>query len=41
MFANTHAFLPARNGIPLNTLHIILHVFTLATLLVIGLVMAT
>jgi hypothetical protein len=41
MFANTHAFLPARNGIPLNTLHILLHAVTLATLIVIGLVMAT
>ena len=36
MFANTHAFLPARNGIPLNTLHVILHAATLATLIVIG-----
>ena len=41
MFANTHVFLPARNGIPLNTLHILLHVFTLATIVVIILVMAT
>jgi len=41
MFDNTHAFLPARNGIPLNTLHILLHAFTLATIVVIGLVMAT
>jgi len=41
MFANTHAFLPARNGIPLNTLHVILHAATLATLIVIGYIMAT
>jgi hypothetical protein len=41
MFAGTHAFLPPRNGIPLNTLHTVLHVFTLATVIVIGLVMAT
>ena len=41
MFANTHSFLPARNGIPLNTLHVLLHAFTLATLVVIGLVMTT
>jgi hypothetical protein len=41
MFANTHALLPARNGIPLNTLHVILHAVTLATLVVIAIVMAT
>jgi hypothetical protein len=41
MFAGTHAFLPARNGIPLNTLHVLLHAVTLATLIVLGLVMAT
>jgi hypothetical protein len=41
MFANTHSFLPARNGIPLNTLHILLHAFTLATIIVIITVMAT
>ena len=32
MFGKTHAFLPVRNGIRLNTLHIILHAATLATL---------
>ena len=41
MFANTHAFLPARNGIPLNTLHVLLHAFTLATIALIALIMAT
>ncbi len=41
MFANTHAFLPPRNGIPLNTLHVFLHAFTLATIVVILLVMAS
>ena len=33
MFANTFAFLPARNGIRINTLHFVLHAATLATLL--------
>lgn len=32
MFANTHSFLPQRNGISPNTLHVILHVTTAATL---------
>ena len=41
MFANTHAILPARNGIPLNTLHILLHAFTLATIIVLAIIMAT
>jgi hypothetical protein len=41
MFASTHSFLPPRNDIPLNTLHILLHAFTLATIVVIGIVMAT
>ena len=36
MFGDTHAFLPARNGIRLNTLHVILHIVTLATLVVLG-----
>ena len=36
MFGNTHAFLPARNGIRPNTLHIILHLATLATLILLG-----
>ena len=34
MFGNTHAFLPERNGIVPNTLHVLLHVATLSTLLV-------
>jgi hypothetical protein len=34
MFGRTHAFLPPRNGIVPNTLHIVLHLSTLATLLV-------
>jgi len=33
MFGNTHAFLPARNGITPNTLHVALHACTAATLL--------
>lgn len=32
MFGRTHAFLPERNGIVPNTLHILLHTATLATL---------
>lgn len=36
MFRNTHAFLPERNGIRPNTLHAILHIVTLATLVVLG-----
>jgi len=36
MFGNTHAFLPTRNGIQPNTLHIILHVVTLATLILLA-----
>lgn len=32
MFGATHAFLPERNGIRLNTLHVILHIGTLSTL---------
>jgi hypothetical protein len=34
MFGATHAFLPERNGIRPNTLHVILHTVTLATLVV-------
>lgn len=41
MFGNTHAFLPARNGIKPNTLHVILHVMTLATLVVLGSLIAS
>ena len=36
MFWTTHAFLPERNGIRPNTLHVILHILTLATLVVLG-----
>ncbi len=32
MFSHTHAFLPARNGIRPNTLHVILHAVILAIL---------
>jgi hypothetical protein len=40
MFGTTHAFLPERNGIRPNTLHVILHILTLATLVVLGALMA-
>lgn len=33
MFGRTHAFLPKRNGIVPNTLHVVLHGTTVATLL--------
>ena len=36
MFGSTHTFLPARNGIRPNTLHVTLHIATLTTLLVLG-----
>ena len=36
MFGATHAFLPARNGIQPNTLHVILHFVTVTTLVVLG-----
>ena len=32
LFGGTHAFLPGRNGIVPNTLHVALHAATLATL---------
>jgi len=32
LFGKTHAFLPARNGIRPNTLHVLLHAATVATL---------
>jgi hypothetical protein len=32
MFANTHAFLPVRNGIVPNTLHVIFHAVFVATI---------
>jgi hypothetical protein len=34
MFGNTHSFLPERNGLVPNTAHILLHLSTAATLLV-------
>lgn len=36
MFGATHAFLPERNGIRVNTLHVILHMATLSTLVVLA-----
>jgi hypothetical protein len=36
MFGGTHAFLPVRNGIRPNTLHLILHIGTLAILVVLA-----
>jgi hypothetical protein len=36
MFGTTHAFLPERNSIRPNTLHVILHILTLTTLVVLG-----
>ena len=36
MFGATHAFLPERNGIRPNTLHVILHLATVTTLVVLG-----
>lgn len=40
LFGRTHAFLPERNGIRPNTLHILLHVSTLATLILLGVLSA-
>jgi hypothetical protein len=40
MFGATHSFLPERNGIRPNTLHVILHLFTLATLVALGVLTA-
>jgi hypothetical protein len=37
MFGGTHAFLPQRNGIRPNTLHVILHAATVLTLVFLGL----
>ena len=36
MFGTTHTFLPERNGIRPNTLHVILHIATLTTLVVLS-----
>jgi hypothetical protein len=40
MFGATHAFLPERNGIRPNTLHVILHAATVALLIVQGVLTA-
>ena len=40
MFGATHAFLPERNGIRPNTLHLILRVATLITLVILGVLAA-
>lgn len=40
MFGATHSFLPERNGIRPNTLHVILHILTLTTLVVLAAVAA-
>jgi hypothetical protein len=36
MFGNTHSFLPIRNGLVPNTAHILLHVATLLTLILLS-----
>jgi hypothetical protein len=36
MFGKTHTFLPQRNGIAPDTLHVLLHLATTATLLILG-----
>jgi hypothetical protein len=36
MYGNTWSFLPPRNGIRINSLHLALHAATLATLLILG-----
>jgi hypothetical protein len=38
MFGRTHAFLPQRNGMVPNTAHILLHLATLATLVVLAVI---
>ena len=40
MFGATHTFLPERNGIRPNTLHVILHIVTFTTVVVLGAVTA-
>ena len=37
LFGNTHTFLPVRNGIAPNTLHVVLHLATLGVLLLLAL----
>lgn len=41
MFGNTHAFLPERNGIRPNTLHVLLHACTAATLVTLAVMTLT
>lgn len=41
MFGRTHAFLPERHGITPNTLHVILHTFTLLTLVLLAVAIHT
>jgi len=36
MFSHTHAFLPVRNGIRPNTLHVTLHVVIVAIVILLG-----
>ncbi len=38
MFSRTHAFLPPRHGMVPNTAHVLLHLATWATLLILGIV---
>jgi hypothetical protein len=40
MFGATHTFLPERNGIRPNTLHVILHAATVALLIALGVLTA-
>jgi hypothetical protein len=40
MFGATHAFLPERNGIRLNTLHVVFHAATLALLIALSVLTA-
>jgi hypothetical protein len=40
MFGATHSFLPEHNGMRPNTLHVILHLATLATLIALGVITA-
>ena len=40
MFGATHAFLPQRNGIRVNTLHVIFHLATVALVIVLGVLSA-
>jgi hypothetical protein len=41
MFGRTHAFLPVRNGIRPNTLHVVLHLIIVAILAVLALLSLT